>query len=70
MVNRARNHKQREQQLALLVEWKEAEEAHKQWNKEQKVAYQEQLALWMEEKKQSKAREMASRVEKTNNGKV
>ena len=55
MVSCARNRKQREQQSALLVEWKEAEEARKQRNKEKKVAYQEQLALWTEElKKQAK----------------
>ena len=38
----------------MLAEWKEAEAAHKQWNKEQKVGYHEQLVLWIEEREQAK----------------
>lgn len=70
MVGRARNRKQREQQSALLAEWKEAEEARKQWNKEQKVAYQEQLALWMEEKKQAKQEKWQVEWKKPTMGKL
>ena len=70
MVGRARNRKQREQQSALLAEWKEAEEARKQRNKEQKVAYQEQLALWTEEKKQAKQEKRQVEWKKPTMGKL
>jgi len=46
--------KQKEHQSVLLAAWKEADEAHKQWNKEQKAAYHQKLALWIDEKEWAK----------------
>ena len=62
--------KQKEQWSALLAEWKEVEEARKQWNKEQKAAYREQLALWTEEKEQAKQESRQAQWKKPTMGKL
>ncbi|KAG6370419.1 hypothetical protein JVT61DRAFT_12031 [Boletus reticuloceps] len=46
--------KQKEQQSNLFLAWKEADDARKKRNKEQKTAYHQQLALWNHEQEQAK----------------
>ncbi|KIK26425.1 hypothetical protein PISMIDRAFT_39787, partial [Pisolithus microcarpus 441] len=38
--------KQKEEQTHLMTAWKEADEACKQWNTQQKADYHHKLALW------------------------
>ena len=64
------HHKQKEQQSAVLAEWKVAEVARKQRNKEQKVEYHKQLALWMEEKEQAKQESRRVQWKKPTMGKL
>ncbi|KAI9568957.1 hypothetical protein HD554DRAFT_2021159 [Boletus coccyginus] len=46
--------KQKEQQSLLLAAWKEADEARKQWNREQKAAYHQQLTLWTDKREHAR----------------
>ncbi|KAG6374180.1 hypothetical protein JVT61DRAFT_4833 [Boletus reticuloceps] len=46
--------KQKEQQSNLFLAWKEADDARKKRNKEQKTAYHQQLTLWNHEREQAK----------------